>query len=184
MTRRRDDEPTLAEAFSAGNQSALAELYDRWSPLVYSIALGSLGNVAAAEEVTQQVFTRAWHTRQSFDSTRSRLSAWLVGLTLNQIADTQAARSKPVEPRTQRTTATQMDNPVEPAQLAERLVLVDEVSRLDTIPQQVLRMALYDDLTHAQIAERTGQTPATVKSNIQRGLLNLRQGLEVQSDAY
>ena len=60
---------------------------------------------------------------------------------------------------------------------------MDEVSRLDAVPQQVFRMALHDELTHAQIAERTGLPTATVKSHIRRILLTLRKRLEVQTDA-
>lgn len=184
VTRRGDDEPTVIEAFHAGNELALAEIYARWSPLVYSIALGSLGNVADAEEATQEVFTEAWTSRQTFDSTRAGLSAWLIEITRNKIAEAQTARNKPAQPRTQLTTMTQMDDKVAPADLAERLVLVDEVSCLDAVPQQVLRMALYDDLPHAQIAERLGLPPATVRGHLRRGLLKLRKRLEVQTDAH
>lgn len=184
MTRRGDDRPTVIEAFDAGNEQALAEIYARWAPLVYSIALGSLGNVVDAEEVTRRVFTGAWTSRQTFDPTQARLSAWLIEITLNKIAEAQAVPRKAAQPRTQMTTVTQMEDEIEPADLAERLVLVDEVSRLDAIPQQVLRMALYDDLTHTQIAERTGLPTATVKSHICRSLLTLRQRMGVQTDAH
>lgn len=184
VTGRGDDRPTVIEAFHAGNELALAEIYARWSPLVYSIALGSLGSVADAEEVTQRVFTGAWTSRQTFDAKRARLSAWLIGITRNKIAEAQTARSEPGQPRTQPTTATQTDDTIEPAELAERLVLVDEVSCLDAVPQQVLRMALYDDLPHAQIAERLGLPPATVRGHLRRGLLKLRKRLEVQTDAH
>jgi len=184
VTRRGDDRQTVIDAFDAGSELALAEIYARWSPLIYSIALGALGNVADAERVTQRVFTGAWTSRHTFDSTRAQLSAWLIGITLNKIAEAETARSNADQPRTQTTTVTQMDDKVEPADLAERLVLVDEVSRMDAVPQQVFRMALYDDLTHAQIAARTGLPPATVKSHIRRILLTLRNRLEVQTDAY
>lgn len=184
VTRWGDERPTVIEAFHAGNELALAEVYTRWSPLVYSLALGSLGNVADAEEVTQRVFTGAWTSRQTFDSTRARLSAWLIGITRSTIAEAQTARGEPAQPRTRKTAATHEHDTIEPAELAERLVLVDEVSRLDAVPQQVLRMALYDDLPHAQIAERLGLPPATVKSHIRGSLLKLRGRLEVQTDAH
>ncbi len=184
VTQGGDDLPTVIEAFVAGDELALAEIYARWSSLVYSVALRSLGNVTEAEEVTQRVFTGAWTSRPTFDPTRAQLPAWLIGITRNKIADAHAARSQQARLRTQMITVAQMDDKIEPADLANRLVLADEMSRLAAIPQQVLRMAFYDDLTHAQIAERMGLPPGTVKSHIRRSLLKLRERLEVLADAY
>jgi len=81
-------------------------------------------------------------------------------------------------------TVNKVDDQIEPADLADRLMLADEMGRLAPVPRQVLRMAFYDDLTHSQIAERTGLPPGTVKSHIRRSLQRLRKSLEAQADAY
>ena len=133
--------------------------------------------------MTQRVFTGAWISRHTFDPTRNGLSTWLIGMTRDRIGEVAAARSAAAQSQTQLTTETQVDATTAHSDLADRLVLVDEVSRLDAVPQQVLRMALYDDLSHTQIAERTGLPPATVTSLIRRSLLKLRNRLEVQTDA-
>lgn len=183
-TRWRDDQPTVVDGFRAGEEGALAEIYARWSPLVYSIALRSLGNVTGAEEVTQRVFTGAWTSRHTFDPTRTRLSAWLVEVTRNKIAEAQDARVTQAQPQMQWSDVNRADGKAAPADLVERLLLADEVSRLDAEPQQVLRMALYDDLTHGQIAERMGLPSGTVRRHIGRSLRKLRERLEVLPDAY
>jgi RNA polymerase sigma factor (sigma-70 family) len=182
--RRGEDRPTVSERLRGGDESALAELYTRWSPLVYSIALGSLGSVSDAEKVTQRVFTQAWSSRKRCDETEDRLSAWLIRITLDRISESRPPRTAPPQPRTPHTTASSPQDRGVPAELAERLLLLDEVDRMDAVPQQVLRMALYDELDHAQIAERTGLPAATVQSHIRRSLLKLRARLEVQTDAY
>lgn len=184
VTRERDDLPTVIEAFVAGDERAMAEIYARWSSLVYSVALRSLGNMIDAEEVTLRVFTGAWTSRHTFDPARSKLPAWLIGITRNKISDAHATRSKQAQLRTQMITVSKINDKIEPADLADRLMLADEMSHLAAVPRQVLRMAFYDDLTHAQIAERMGLPTGTVKSHIRRSLLTLRERLEVLTDAY
>lgn len=142
LVERGDELSTVVEAFQAGEEWALAEIYARWSSLVYGVALRSLRNVTDAEEVTQRVFTGAWTGRHSFDPTRAQLPAWLVGITRNKIADAYAARSKQARLRSQMITVTQMEDAIGPADLAERLLLADEMSRLDAVPEQVLRDGL------------------------------------------
>jgi RNA polymerase sigma factor (sigma-70 family) len=183
MTERGNERPMVVQAFRAGQETALAAIYERWSPLVYSFALRSLGNVAEAETVTQRVFTSAWTSRESLDPNRDGLAGWLLGITRDQVAQTAGAGHRTVPPTQTTTTTTETEDTIKPAELAERLMLADEMSHLDAIPQQVLQMALYDDATHEQIAERMELTPGTVKSHIRRGLLRLRSRLEVQTDA-
>lgn len=50
----------LHERLLAGDDDALAEAYDTWSGLVYSLAVDITGDHAAAEDVTQDVFVRLW----------------------------------------------------------------------------------------------------------------------------
>lgn len=187
MTLQGDDAPLVVHAFRAGDQLALAAIYARWSPLVYTVALRSLGDVTDAEAVTQRVFLGAWATRQNFDSTRFRLPAWLIEITCTAVAEVQASRTDRAQSDQTRTVdqtqVTRVDDRTEPSAVADRLVLADAVSRLDAEPQEVLRLALYEALTHTQIAERTGLTSGTVKSHIRRSLGKLRDRLEVQPNA-
>ncbi len=179
VTQRGGALPTVAGDFRADDQQGLAEIYARWSPLVYSLALYSLRNATEAEAVTQRVFTEAWTSRHTCESTPSQLSAWLVGMTWNAITDTRAARCEPA--RT--TPLAPAGDTTERTELVERLLVADEVSHLDVVPHQVMRLALHDDLTHEQIAERLNLSSVTVAVHIRRSLLKLRERLEVQLHA-
>jgi RNA polymerase sigma-70 factor (ECF subfamily) len=67
--------------------------------------------------------------------------------------------------------------------MAERMLTAEAIASLPERPQQVVRLAVYGDLTHAQIAERIGVPLGTVKSDIRRSLERLRHDLEGLDDA-
>lgn len=161
---------------------ALEEIYRRYSTLVYTVALRSIGDLAEAEDVTQKVFVAAWTGRHNYRPERAGLPAWLMGITRNKIVDALQARTK--QRKIQTEVATNLDPPPKSFDIAERLIIADEISRLDEVPQRVLRMAFYDDLTHAQIAEKLKMPPGTVKSHIRRSLIKLKRRLEVWGDAH
>ncbi|WP_346958894.1 sigma-70 family RNA polymerase sigma factor [uncultured Arthrobacter sp.] len=84
----------LNDAFAAGDETALAEAYRQFSPMVHTLALRSLRDNAAADDATQEVFIRVWRSRSAFDPTKARLPAWIVGITRNVITDAQAASTR------------------------------------------------------------------------------------------
>ena len=177
-----EERDELVRGFLAGEEAALEQIYRRYSALVYSVALRSLGEVSEAEDVAQKVFVAAWTGRHNYQPSRASIPAWLLGITRNKVVDAHQARGK--QRRIQTELITNADTPPEPIDIAERLIIAEEIGRLDEVPQRVLRMAFYEDLTHAQIAERLQLPPGTVKSHIRRSLIKLRRRLEVWTDAY
>ena len=147
------------------------------------MALRSLGDVTEAEDVTQKVFVAAWTGRHTYKPERASLPAWLMGIARNKIVDTHERRSRDKRIQNQ-VAANTLPAKLEPIDVAERLIVADELARLEKVPQQVLRLAFFEDLTHAQIAERLKLPPGTVKSHIRRSLLKIRSRMEVLPDAY
>jgi RNA polymerase sigma factor (sigma-70 family) len=183
VVTRAEDPADLAQRFGDGDERALEELYRRYSPLVYTVALRSLGDVTEAEDVLQQVFIAAWKGRDRYQPDRAKLPTWLMGIARNKIVDAHAARGRQrrIQSEVASNTVTTDSLPVD---VAQQLAIADEISRLDAVPQQVLRLAFFEDLTHTQIAERLQMPPGTVKSHIRRSLIKLRNRMEVIPDAY
>jgi RNA polymerase sigma factor (sigma-70 family) len=178
------DDQALARAFAGGDERALREAYARWSPLVFRLALRSLGDRADAEDVTQQVYISAWRGRHTFDGTRSALSAWIVGIAKHRIADAHAARA-----RTRRLEETLVSEAsaapgVVDDDLAERVMVAEELERLEPVPRRVMQLAFYDQLSHSQIAEALGIPIGTVKSHVRRSLTRLRSRWEVDDGPH
>ena len=171
----------LVASFRQGEPVAVREAYERWSPLVHTLARRALGNQTEAEDVTQHVFVEAWRTRHRFDPTRGPLQAWLVGITRHAIADTLARRTRQRAGVEAAAAAQPREEGIADSaeQVVHSMVVADAIADLGEPQGTIVSLAFYDDLTHHQIAERTGIPLGTVKSHIRRSLQRLRERGEV-----
>jgi RNA polymerase sigma-70 factor (ECF subfamily) len=178
-----DDRGTL-DQFVRGDQTALANLYKRWSPLVYSVALRSLRNVPDAEDVTQRVFIAAWRGRAGYDPGRSRFATWLMGITRNKIYDAYEVAARDRRDRDAVIAVLNTEAMAWPDDIADRLLLEEEMRHLSDQARSVMRLAFYDQLSHSQIADRLDLPIGTVKSHIRRSLERMRSRLEADDGAH
>ena len=169
----------LELAFAKGGDDALAAVYARYGRVVYSLARRTVGP-EVAEEVTQDVFVAAWSSRDRYDPGRGSLAGWLIGVARHKVTDALRSQQR-VAARLERAASVAggaTATPPEVDQLAERLMVADGLAALRPEVREVVELAFYSDLTHEQIAERTGRPLGTVKSHIRRSLASLRRHLE------
>jgi RNA polymerase sigma-70 factor, ECF subfamily len=168
------DDAALLVSVQKGDEYAMASLFDRYSRVVYSVALRVLRDPASAEDVLQEVFMQMWRNPGSFVATRGSLGGWLAVVARNRSIDT-LRRKRPTEQ-------------VEDLALASNYNLADEAERntmmekarglVRTLPaeqRKTLEMAFFDGLTHSEIAEMTGDPLGTVKTRIRSALTSLRK---------
>ena len=181
-----DGELSAEEAFAAGDEVALAHAYRRWSPVVYTLALRSLGDRTDAEDVTQKTFVSAWTSRTTYDPARARLSTWIIAIAKRRIADTHEARRRirALQEELQRVTIPDDLRASLPVDLGDTLLVAQEIDRLEPDARKVMRLAFFDDLTHDEISRRIGMPLGTVKSHIRRSLERMRTRLEVTHGAH
>lgn len=177
--------PDIAKGLAEGREQSLADAYRHWSGLVFTLALRALGDRTDAEDVTQQVFVSAWRGRANFDPSQGELGAWLTGITRHRIADRLAARSR--EHRNAEAAGGLLDRETSPDRVdqdtVDKVVLADELAKIDDPRRTILRLAFYEDQTYPAIAEQLDLPLGTVKSHVRRGLLHLRDRLkEVKGD--
>jgi RNA polymerase sigma-70 factor (ECF subfamily) len=166
----------LATAVRSGDQRAMTALYDRYSSIVYSVALRVLQDTAAAEDVLQDIFMQLWRNPEAFDANRGNMPAWLAVI----------ARHRAIDKLRQRRPENDIDDVVvcvEPdlAADADRARAMEKVrGALQVMPapqRSALEMAYFEGLTHVEIAEKTGEPLGTIKTRIRSGLLSLRKVL-------
>ena len=164
----------LVTAVRAGDESAMAALYDRYSSIVYSVALRVLQDTGAAEDVLQEIFMQLWRNPAAFDSSRGNMAAWLAVITRNRAIDA-LRRRRPESDIEDVVVSVQPDL----ASDAERARAMDKVrGALQAMPaaqRSALEMAYFEGLTHSEIAEKTGEPLGTIKTRIRSGLLVLRK---------
>jgi RNA polymerase sigma-70 factor, ECF subfamily len=168
------DERGLIARIRAGDESAMTDLYDRYSGIVYGVALRVLGNTMAAEDVLQEVFLQLWRNPQAFDADRGRLAPWLAVIARNRAID--LLRKRPMEEDIDELPISTGVNLEDEA--SERMA-IDKVrgvlAQLPADQRKTLELAYFEGLTHTEIASKTGEPLGTVKTRIRYGLLALRK---------
>ncbi|MEU2559117.1 sigma-70 family RNA polymerase sigma factor [Streptomyces longispororuber] len=74
----------MQQRLAHGEAAALGELYDRFASLVHSLAHRVLGDVAAADRVTRDVFTHIWENPEAYDPKQGPLRSWIATLAHQQ----------------------------------------------------------------------------------------------------
>lgn len=167
---------------AAGDQHALADLYDRHATAVYSLALRIVTQPSDAEDVVQDVFTQAWRTAAKYDGTRGEVAAWLLVMARTRALDQLRRRRRLPAPGLDEDAAAAIPDPgpsVEYIVATQEQVAEARVA-LDALPAEqrtALELAYYEGLTHVEIAERTSSPLGTVKTRIRTALSSVRAAL-------
>lgn len=170
------DDSALLEAVAEGSHDAMAAVFDRYSRIVYCIALRVLREPSLAEDVMQEVLLQIWKRPQSFVAQRGNLAAWLSVVARNRSIDVLRKRA-PLDPLGE----LPLPDPRDMASEREQGWLIDRVRTvLNTLPaeqQGPLELAYFQGLSHTEIAERTGSPLGTVKTRIRAGLTTIRKAM-------
>ena len=156
----------------------MAQLYDRHSGVVYSVALRVLGDTGAAEDILQDVFMQLWRNPEVFEANRGSLPGWLAVIARNRAIDGLRKRRPEQE-------LSDLVVSVEPDLVgrAEWSRVLDKIRRvLGTMPatqRSALEMSFFEGLTHSEIAAKTGEPLGTIKTRIRAGLSALRKACNV-----
>jgi RNA polymerase sigma-70 factor (ECF subfamily) len=162
------DDAELFRLIAGGSEVAFEALWRRYGAAVLRLCTAILSDPEAAEDATQETFARAWRSAATVDPRRGEPVSWLMTVARNSALNVaRVTRPEPVpgvegEP-----------DPARDQEIVDRLWLEGAITRLPDRELEVISLAYFSDLSHAQVAARTGQPLGTVKSRIRRALARL-----------
>ena len=169
------DEALVALA-ARSEQSALAELYDRYGRTAYGLAFRILRDGTLAEDAVQDAFLTVWRTASRFVPERGKASTWILTLVHRRAVD--------VVRREQRRRAESLDRAPEPAVEGveedawlrlQRERVQEALRNLPDAQREALELAYYGGFSQSELAERLGQPLGTIKSRMFTGLSRMRE---------
>ncbi|HEX2783893.1 MAG TPA: sigma-70 family RNA polymerase sigma factor [Ilumatobacteraceae bacterium] len=170
----------LVAGLGVGDTDVARVLVRRFQGRVYGLALSIIRDRAAAEEVAQDTFVRAWRYAASFDPRRGSAAAWLLAIARNTSLDYVRARGRlldrlPLEPLDALPDLADADQIVSP-----RDAIAPVAAAMRALPQEqrdTLMAAAYYGFTAKEISEAWNVPLGTVKSRLRVALFKLREGL-------
>ncbi len=169
----------LMHRVAAGDEDAVAELYERFGALVYRVARQLLPTQAEAEDAVQEVFIRLWQTADRYDPRRAKLVTWVMLIGRRHLIDRlrrNAVRGT-TRPYEGDPASTNIENgPDQKPQDAERNIrLLERIAELPKLQRVVIERAYLQGYTLREVSQQLEAPLGTVKSALSRGLAKLRE---------
>jgi RNA polymerase sigma-70 factor (ECF subfamily) len=178
-------ERRLIDRIAAGDDAALAEVYELHAPLVFGLAVQVTRDRAVAEDVTQDVFVALWKRPERFDPERGSLRALLAAMARNRAIDVMRSRGASLrreenEGRLAAATGP-LDGVEDSALRSERSAAVARA--LDALPveqREAIDLAYFAGHTYREVATVLGIPEGTAKSRLRIGMQRLATLLEAE----
>jgi len=174
----------LAARLAAGDDHALAEVFDRLAPAVYGGALRVLGHHAAAQDVVQDVFVELWSHPGRYDPDAGPLRAYLTMQARHRAVDLIRSELRRVarQERSSRLEPTQPDpSPHEQMMASETAAAVRAaIEMLPASQRRIVELACFRGLTCREAAAAAGIPEGTAKSRLRLALAKLETMLDRQ----
>jgi RNA polymerase sigma-70 factor (ECF subfamily) len=170
---------------AAGDPAAVPDCIARYGGLVWALARRFLGNPADAEDAVQDVFIELWKNAARYDPTRASEPTYITMIARRRLIDRKRrdGRAPIAQPLADEFAGG-------PRSGGDRVEIEDEATKAAAVlnelrddERRVIQMAVYQGLTHEEIAAETGLPVGTVKTHIRRGLIRVRERLNARGGA-
>jgi len=177
----------LLHRVGEGEAQAVTECIDRFGGLVWSLARKLIGNASEAEDAVQEVFIELWKKASRYDPSVASETTFVAMIARRRLIDRWRQKGRRVNGDAVDVSDTQIsaaEDGYGQLELAEEAARVKEAMRqLRPQQQKVLSLAVCEGWSHQLIADSLSLPLGTVKTHVRRGLMRVRELLEVNSTA-
>ncbi len=181
---RPSSELELTQRAVSGDPDAFAALYDFYVEQIYRFILFRVGNEQTAEDLTSQVFLKAWNNLSSYQIRGLPFKAWLFRIARNSVIDYYRTykETTPLEPSalTKPDPAAEVGDQVEQQLQAEELRLA--LQQLTEDQRQVLTLRFIEGLSTEEVANVMGKRQGAIRALQMRGLQALAEIIETSDE--
>ena len=177
---------TILERIASGDQGAVQECIDAYGDLIWSLARRFLRNDADAEDAVQDVFIDLWGSAARYDRNVASEVAFVSTIARRRLIDKlRAFKRKPGMDSLDDEEASDAHQPSVLPQMEEEsdVAVVERVlATMEPEHREILALSLYEGYSHSEIAERLSLPLGTVKTRVRRGLIYIREQLNITAD--
>jgi RNA polymerase sigma-70 factor, ECF subfamily len=176
--------PSVLQRIASGDSAAVRECMDQYGALVWSLARRLSRTASDAEDATQEIFLDIWRSAGRFDAAQGSDKMFIAMIARRRLID--RLRKKSAEP------------PMDPVEVLESVAWSEPGSRSETSleaeqamralaelrpeQRQVLELGLLHGFSQSEIATRLGMPLGTVKSFMRRGLIRVREYMNIDAE--
>lgn len=173
------DEVLVVQGAISRDADAFGRLYDMYVDRVYRHIYYRVGNVADAEDLTQQVFLKAWQAIDKYKKTASPFLAWLITISHNLVIDFYRTKKDKTYLEAEVTANDLASSPERIAEARfEQQRLRRVILQLPGEQQQVILLRFAEGFRHAEIAAVLRKNEGAIRVILHRALVALRRILE------
>ncbi len=180
-TSGQNDEE-LARRLQRRDSRAMADFYDRFGRLAYSVIFAIVRDSATAEDLVQETFLRVWNRMHAFEAGKGALGPWVLAIARNRAIDHIRSLSARMDRNVYELDVREhpslfVDMERDLLNTDHARVIATAIAKLNTNQQKVIELAYYEGLSQTEMAERMGEPLGTVKTWVRTALKHLREEL-------
>jgi RNA polymerase sigma-70 factor (ECF subfamily) len=169
----------LIQRVANQDREAFSQLYERFSTLVFTLAMRMLRTRSEAEDLLQEVFVQVWRQAQGYSAEQGSPEAWIINIARSRAIDKirsirRMGRSFVLANAPGRT---QLGETIGSwtAGTEVRMTMNSALANLPESQRKVLELAYLDGMTQTEIAERLVEPLGTINARMRAGIQRLRE---------
>jgi RNA polymerase sigma-70 factor, ECF subfamily len=173
---------TVLQRMASGDSAAVRECMDRYGALVWSLARRFSRTASDAEDAAQEIFLDIWRSAARYDASRGSDTVFVATIARRRLIDRMRKKGgePPMEPPETLESIAWSDPANEPATAIDASHAARALQELRPEQRQVLELGLMHGLSQSEIAARLSMPLGTVKSLMRRGLLRVREYMNIE----